>query len=79
MAVIVSLITGVGVLIPVLGWAIPTLRAIPSVQPDEERMFGENVRNRMILYTIWRQTNYTISCTGGRSKNYLSSMAVHSW
>ena len=50
MAVIVSIITGVGVLIPVLGWAIPALRAIPSVQPDEERMFGENVRNRKIVY-----------------------------
>ena len=45
MAVIVSVITGVGVLIPLLGWAIPLLQAIPTLQPDEEKnMFGVNVR-----------------------------------
>jgi hypothetical protein len=55
MAVVVSIITGVGVLIPVLGWAIPQLQAIPSLQPDEERMYGEDVSNRMILYIIFNK------------------------
>ena len=47
MAVIVSVISGVGVLIPLLGWAIPQLQAIPSLRPDEENMFGENVRKNI--------------------------------
>ena len=44
MAVMVSVISGVGVLIPLLGWAIPQLQAIPSLRPDQENRFGANVR-----------------------------------
>ena len=44
MAIIVLAITGVGVLMAVLGWAIPQLRAIPTRQPDRERGVGANVR-----------------------------------
>ena len=47
MAVIVSIITGVGMLIPLLGWAIPPLQAIPTLRPDEENTFGVNVRKIM--------------------------------
>ena len=43
MAVIVVGITGVGVLMAMLGWAIPQLRAIPSLQPDDERKHVESV------------------------------------
>ena len=49
MAVIVVGITAVGVLIPVLGRAIPQLRAVPSLQPDNERGLAENVRNIIII------------------------------
>lgn len=45
MALIVLTITGVGVLMATLGWAIPRLRATPTLQPDSERPLGRDVRD----------------------------------
>ena len=47
MAVIVVVITGVGFLMAVLGWAIPLLRAIPTLEPDVERKPGRDVKEIM--------------------------------
>lgn len=45
LAVIVAAITGVGVLMAILGWSIPQLRSTPALQPDAERPgFGRNVQ-----------------------------------
>ena len=49
LALIVIAITTVGGLIPVLGWAIPPLRATPSLQPDDLFKSTENVRG--LLYS----------------------------
>ena len=46
MVVIVLCITGAGVLIPTIGWAVPALRAYPALEPNEEIRFGRNVSQR---------------------------------
>ena len=48
MALVILGITAVGVLIPVLGWAIPILQAVPSLRPDDERPPQQNVRTHII-------------------------------
>ena len=49
MALVVLGITAVGVLIPLLGWAIPILQAVPSLGPDEERPPQQNVRTQYFI------------------------------
>ena len=43
MALTVLGITGVGAMIAVLGLVVPGLRAIPSLQPDQERLPAKDV------------------------------------
>ena len=52
MATIVLGITGVGVLMSILGWAIPQLRTMPTLYQDEEKKIGRNVRNQLKISDI---------------------------
>lgn len=51
MALTVLGITCIGVLIAILGWAFPSSQAIPTLHPDHERGFAEDVRTKL-LYNI---------------------------
>ena len=44
MAVVVFLITGVGLVMALLGLVIPALQPNPSLQPDDERRPGRDVK-----------------------------------
>ena len=45
LAIVILVITAVGTLIPVVGWAIPLLRSVPSLELDLERGPDRDVRN----------------------------------
>ena len=51
LAIVVLVITGVGTLIPVVGWAVPLLRSVPSLELDLERGPGRDVSNHGISNT----------------------------
>ena len=62
MATIVFGITAVGVFMVVLGWAIPQLRAIPSLQRDGERGTGEDVRKKKDIHEIMTALDFVCVC-----------------
>ena len=52
LAIVVLVITAVGTLIPVVGWAIPLLRSVPSLELDLERGPDRDVRNHEFIIIV---------------------------
>lgn len=83
LAAIVAAITGVGVLMAILGWSIPLLRSTPALQDDGERSgFGRNVRSGEVCLKVGLHDAspffFLITGTGDKSPIYGLAMLCES-
>ena len=57
LAIVVLGITGAGLLMAILGWSIPELRVVPSLQQDGEQQIGRNVRLSQLILCYLKLIN----------------------